>query len=366
MTDRSKAESGATSRQERTEGALVEIRDLRTHFPVREGLFHRVTGFVRAVDQVDLDIMQGETLGVVGESGSGKTTLGKAILGLAPVSGGEIRMAGKPLPPRIGHRSSEVRRAIQVVFQDVSTSLNPRRTIGGTIADPMRVNRAGDRTSRRERVRQLLETVELPPEFAHRYPHELSGGERQRVGVARALALGPRLVILDEPTSSLDVSVQAKIVELLASLQRSMDLTYLLVSHDLALVRTLSTRIAVMYLGRIMELAPTTALFQAPRNPYTMCLLAAIPTVDRGLVDVDRRRMRVLPGEIPNPRNPPSGCVFSTRCPARQTKCAEQAPPLREVAPGHYSRCHFDTFEPRAVVDLPEAGVALPLRSEVT
>ena len=343
---------------EQARPALVEIRDLRTDYPLRGGTFNRVTGFVRAVDGVELDIPDAETVGVVGESGSGKTTLGKAILGLAPVSAGEIRMAGRPLPPRISDRSSEERRAIQAVFQDVGNSLNPRRTVGGTIADPMAVNGLGSRSERRERVAELLETVELPAEFAHRYPHELSGGERQRVGIARALALSPRLLILDEPTSALDVSVQAKLVELLGDLQRRMDLTYVLISHDLALVRTLSTRVAVMYLGRIMELASTETLFQMPRNPYTMCLMTAIPTIDDEVIDADRSRMRVLPGEIPSPSDPPPGCVFSSRCPARQAICMTEAPPLRELSPGHYSRCHFTEFDVDAIADAPDTGFA--------
>ena len=346
--------------------SLLEIEDLRTHYPVREGLFGRVTGVVRAVDGVDLAITQGETVGLVGESGSGKTTLGKAILGLAPVTSGEVRLAGRPLPPLIADRPAELRRSIQVVFQDVSNSVNPRRTIGATIADPMVVNRIGDRRSRAERVGTLLATVELPTEFAHRYPHELSGGERQRVGIARALALDPRLIVLDEPTSSLDVSVQAKIVELLAGLQRELDLTYLLISHDLALVRSLATRIAVMYLGRIMELAPTRTVFAAPRNPYTVCLLTAIPTVETGNLDAERPRMRVLPGDVPSPRNPPPGCVFHTRCPMRQQVCVERAPELREIAPGHFSRCHFDAIEPPAMADPADAEEAMPAPSAVT
>jgi oligopeptide transport system ATP-binding protein len=325
-----------------------------------------VTGTVRAVDGVDLTITQGDTLGLVGESGSGKTTLGKAILGLAPVTTGEIRLVGQPLRPRIGDRSAEVRRSIQVVFQDVSNSVNPRRTIEATIADPMLVNRIGDRQSRAQRVRQLLATVELPTEFAHRYPHELSGGERQRVGIARALSLDPKLLVLDEPTSSLDVSVQAKIVELLGGLQKELDLTYMLISHDLALVRSLATRIAVMYLGRIMELTSTRTLFAAPRNPYTVCLLTAIPAVEGDMLDAEHPRMRVLPGDVPSPRDPPPGCVFHTRCPMRQQVCVERAPELREIASGHFSRCHFDVIEPHLSTASADVGEALPVPSPRT
>ncbi len=332
---------------------LLEVRDLRTHYPVREGLFHRVVGHVRAVDGVTLEIRRGETLGLVGESGSGKTTFGKAILGLAPITSGEIRLNGHVLPAKIGDRPAELRRAVQVVFQDVSNSVNPRRSVGGTIADPMLVNGVGDRSERARRVRRLLETVELPTDFAHRYPHELSGGERQRVGIARALALEPQLMVLDEPTSALDVSVQAKIVELLGDLQRGLGLTFLLISHDLALVRSLATRIGVMYLGRLMELAPTETLFGAPRNPYTFCLLSAVPSVEGDPTDPSRPRMRVLPGDVPSPREPPAGCVFHTRCPAREAVCVERVPELREVAPGHYTRCHFDSFEGSRVPTTP-------------
>jgi oligopeptide/dipeptide ABC transporter ATP-binding protein len=331
---------------------LLEIENLRTHYPVREGVFNQVTGTVRAVDGVDLTIAEGETLGLVGESGSGKTTLAKAILGLAPLTSGEIRLGGRQLPADIGERPAELRRSIQVVFQDVSNSLNPRRTIEASIADPMVVNHIGDRRGRAERVRKLLTTVELPTEFAHRYPHELSGGERQRVGIARALALEPRLLVLDEPTSSLDVSVQAKIVELLAGLQSELNLTYLLVSHDLALVRRLANRIAVLYLGRVMELAPTETLFSAPRNPYTACLLTAIPTVDTATLDAERPRMRVLPGDVASQSgSPAAGCVFQTRCPMRQQICVEQAPELRQLASGDFSRCHFDSVEPELLAE---------------
>ena len=256
---------------------LLEVRGLRTYYPIRDGLFQGVVGSVRALDGVDLTIRAGETFGLVGESGSGKTTLGKAILGLAPVTEGEIRLAERPISPRLGDRQIAERRAIQMVFQDVATSLNPRRTVGATIADPLHVNKIGSRRDRSERTLRLLDMVELPREHAHRYPHELSGGERQRVGVARALAMEPRLIVLDEPTSALDVSVQAKIVDLLAQLQRELGLTYLLISHDLALVKNLATRVAVMYLGHVMEAASARALFAEPRHPYTTCLLTAIP-----------------------------------------------------------------------------------------
>jgi oligopeptide/dipeptide ABC transporter ATP-binding protein len=337
----------STDQADRQSGPLLELRGLQTYYPVQEGLFQRVVGVVRALDGVDLVVQPGETVGLVGESGSGKTTLAKAIMGLAPVTAGEIRLAGQRLPARISDRPVDLRRGVQMVFQDVSTSLNPRRTVGGSIADPLVVNRIGSPRDRRRRVAALLEMVELPTAFANRYPHELSGGERQRVGVARALALAPRLLVLDEPTSALDVSVQAKVVDLLTSLQRQLDLTYILISHDLALVRDLANRVAVMYLGRLMEEAETRPLFETPRNPYTACLLTAVPTLEpagerTAPLDHQRLGLRVLPGEPPSPRNPPSGCVFHPRCPLAQPRCREEAPAFRLLDAGQASRCHFD------------------------
>jgi peptide/nickel transport system ATP-binding protein len=329
---------------------LLDIRGLRTHYPIRAGLLQRVVGSVRALDGVDLAIRAGETFALVGESGSGKTTLGKAILGLAPVTAGEIRLAERPIPPRLGDRQIAERRAIQMVFQDVATSLNPRRTVGATIADPLHVNKIGSPKDRHERVLRLLDMVELPRQHAQRYPHELSGGERQRVGVARALAMEPRLIVLDEPTSALDVSVQAKVVDLLIQLQRELGLTYLLITHDLALVKHLATRVAVMYLGHVMEAASAEAIFAEPHNPYTTCLLNAIPGIEDEVAIPGGRRLRVLPGDVPSPRDPPPGCVFHTRCPMNQPICASQAPTLREVRPGQVSWCHFD------VNDLASAG----------
>jgi len=333
--------------------ALLAIHGLSVQYAVREGLFQRTVGAVRAVEAVDLTIAAGETFGLVGESGSGKSTLAKAVLGLAPVSSGSIHLAGRALPRRIGDRPAELRRAVQIVFQDVSTALNPRRSVGAAIEDPMLINRTLARRDRHARVRRLLEMVELPTDFVGRYPHELSGGERQRVGIARALALEPRLIVLDEPTSSLDVSVQAKVADLLAQLQRTLGLTYLLISHDLALVRNLATRVGVMYLGRLMEVAPAAELFDAPHNPYTACLLTAVPTVDMSGVQQasSGKGLRVLPGDVPSPRNPPSGCVFHTRCPMRQPICAQQEPPLRRVASGWYLRCHFDVQTDAPTVD---------------
>jgi len=334
---------------------LLEVRDLRTYFPVRGGVLNRSHGQVRAIDGVSLTVNQGETYGIVGESGSGKTTLGRAILGLAPVTAGEIRLDGARLPDRAQKRTAALRTAIQPVFQDVSNSLNPRRTVGAIVADPMAVHRVGTRHSRRTRTRELLELVELPGSFAERYPHELSGGERQRVALARALALEPRLIVLDEPTSALDVSVQAKIVELLLSVQRQLGLTYLLISHDLALVRNITDRISVMYLGRIFEEASVAQVFDDPRNPYTACLLTAVPDVDDGSGAV-RPGLRVLPGELPSMRQPITGCAFLSRCPVRADVCATDEPPLRTIGTGHLSLCHFDSYVRDPAVAVAERG----------
>jgi peptide/nickel transport system ATP-binding protein len=322
---------------------LLEVRDLRTYFPLRSGVLNRATGQVRAIEGVSLTVAPGQTYGVVGESGSGKTTLGRAILGLAPITTGEILLDGRRLPDRVERRPAALRTAIQPVFQDVSNSLNPRRTVGATVADPLVVHSVGSHRSRQLRTRELLELVELPRSFADRYPHELSGGERQRVALARALALEPRLIVLDEPTSALDVSVQAKIIELLVSVQRQLGLTYLLISHDLALVRNIADRIGVMYLGRVFEEAAVSQIFEDPRNPYTACLLTAVPGVD-GASEVDKPGVRVLPGELPSMRKQIVGCAFRSRCPVRADICRTEEPPLRPVGTGHRSRCHFDTW----------------------
>lgn len=334
-----------------TDRPLLEVRDLHTHFPLRGGVLNRARGQVRAIDGVSLTVGRGETYGIVGESGSGKTTLGRAILGLAPVTAGEILLDGTRMPDRVEKRPSALRTALQPVFQDVANSLNPRRTVGATVADPMMVHSVGSRRSRHDRTRELLELVELPRSFADRYPHELSGGERQRVALARALALEPRLIVLDEPTSALDVSVQAKIVELLGSVQEQLGLTYLLISHDLALVRNIADRISVMYLGRVFEEASVAQVFEDPRNPYTACLLTAVPGVD-GASDVAKPGIRVLPGELPSMQRQVVGCAFRSRCPVRADVCATAEPPWRLVDGGHHSLCHFDTWTLRP------AGVA--------
>jgi peptide/nickel transport system ATP-binding protein len=325
---------------------LLEIRDLKVHYPIRGGVLNKVQGSIRAIDGISLSINRGETYGLVGESGSGKTTLGRAILGLAPISAGQILFDGESLPERVEKRSKKLRMRIQPVFQDVSNSLNPRRTIHSIVMDPMIANQIADRRACDKKVMDLLEIVELPRAFASRYPHELSGGERQRVGMARALALDPELIVLDEPTSALDVSVQAKIVELLSSIQSQLGLTYLLISHDLALVRNLANRVNVMYLGQSMEEAPVDVMFEEPRNPYTVCLLSAVPDVGGANLDSDRPRLRVLPGDVPSVRKPMIGCSFESRCPVNAVGlCSQEKPPFREVGSLHHSRCHFDSFD---------------------
>jgi oligopeptide/dipeptide ABC transporter ATP-binding protein len=312
---------------------LLEVIALTKHFPVRKGLLGRTTGIVRAVDGVSFSLEEGETLGVVGESGCGKSTLVKSILFLERPTSGEIRFRGRALSM---DDAQQWRRHVQIVFQDPYTSLPPRMTVGDIIADPLRIHKVGDSAFVKQKVTQLLQEVGLNPARAGQYPFQFSGGQRQRIGIARALAIDPALVLLDEAVSALDVSVQAQVLNLLKDLQERHGLTYIFISHDLGVVKYMSDRIAVMYLGKIVERGPAEALYDRPLHPYTRALVSAVPSLRR------RRDERVrLRGEPPKPTNPPSGCSFHPRCPIAQAICSQHEPELTEWLPGRFAACHF-------------------------
>ncbi len=317
---------------------LLEVRGLVKHFPIGGGLFAKPRGAIRAVDGVSFTIRRGETLGLVGESGCGKTTTGRCILQLERPTSGRVIFEGRDLTTLDETALRAVRRRVQVIFQDPYSSLNPRMTVGQIIAEPLAVHRiVTESAARTARVRALLAHVGLLPQHAQRYPHQLSGGQRQRVGIARALAMEPALIVCDEPVSALDVSIQAQIINLLEDLQAEFGLTYLFVAHDLSVVRHISDRVAVMYLGKIVEIADRKALYDDPLHPYTRALLAAVPIPDP---EVEARRERiVLRGEVPSPLSPPAGCVFHPRCPIAVDRCWSQVPELREVKPGHWAAC---------------------------
>lgn len=322
-------------------GTIIDVRDLKMHFPLTQGIvFQRVVGHVRAVDGVSFSIERGKTLGLVGESGSGKTTIGRTIVRLYKPTAGQILFGDQDLASLTGEDLRHVRRRIQMVFQDPFASLNPRFTIGSLIAEPMHIYRVASRDEIRERTLDLLKVVGLRSEYIDRYPHEFSGGQRQRIAVARALSINPELVIADEPVSALDVSIRAQVLNLLQRLQKQFNLTYLFVSHDLSVVRHVADRIAVMYLGKIVELADRDELYQAPKHPYTRALLSAIPIPDP---KIEKRRQRIiLTGDLPSPINIPRGCRFHTRCPMAEAICHE-AEPAFEAKEGreHYAACHF-------------------------
>jgi peptide/nickel transport system ATP-binding protein len=322
--------------------SLLEVRGLEVHFPITEGvLFERKVGAVQAVDGVDLDIERGETLGLVGESGCGKSTVSKAILRLVEPTAGRVQFDGQDVTGLGAQDLRRLRRRMQIIFQDPYSSLDPRQSVGSILSEPIRTHDLEpDGASVDARVRELLEVVGLPAESAGRFPHEFSGGQRQRIGIARALAVRPDLIIADEPVSALDVSIQAQVVNLLEELQEEFGLTYLVVAHDLAVVRHISDRIAVMYLGRIVEVAPSDQLYETPLHPYTIALLSAIPIPDP-TIEVGRQRI-LLTGDLPSPADPPPGCRFHTRCPYRQpTRCHDEVPALRQLGPGHTVACHW-------------------------
>jgi oligopeptide transport system ATP-binding protein len=322
-----------------TNAALVEAKDLYKYFPIYAGLTSRHVADVRAVDGVSFTIQEGETLGLVGESGSGKTTIGRLLLRLLPATNGEIDFEERNILTMNRGDIRRLRRSVQIIFQDPFASLNPRMSIGEIVGEPIRIHGLAKGKDVDDRVRELLGLVGLQPYHANRYPHEFSGGQRQRVGIARALAVQPRFIVCDEPVSALDVSIQAQVINLLEDLQEKFKLTYLFIAHDLSVVRHISTRVAVMYVGKIVELAYRDDLYENPLHPYTQALLSAIPIPDPA---VEKRRKRiVLTGDIPSPVNPPSGCRFHTRCPLAFDRCKTEVPPLREYAPGHFAACHW-------------------------
>jgi oligopeptide/dipeptide ABC transporter ATP-binding protein len=354
------ARPGDNDASERGDSALLEVRDLRVSFPIPRGIFSRQTSrAIRAVDGVTFTISRGETLGLVGESGSGKSTIGRSIAMLQPVSGGSMRLDSIDLGSARGEALRRARRGLGMVFQDPYSSLDPRMTVGSIIAEPLQIHCVGTRNERRERAIEMLGTVGLTPGDANRYPHQFSGGQRQRIAIARALAGSPALVIADEPISALDVSIQAQILNLLESLRQRFGVSYLLIAHNLAAIAHASDRIAVLYLGQLVEVATTTALLIRPMHPYTLALLSAVPIADP---PAERRRRRIfLSGDIPSAADPPAGCVFHTRCwlrdrLGRPERCVTERPQLSAVEPGHATACHFadsikDTAEHREVIE---------------
>ena len=323
-----------------TNNVLMHVKDLVKHFPIHQGIvIQRQVGAVRAVDGISFDVRKGETLGLVGESGCGKSTTGRTVLQLYRPTSGNVVFDGVDLVQLKGDALRKMRRKMQMIFQDPYASLNPRMTISEIVGEPLIVHQVASGKEVEQRVEHLLELVGLSPTFANRFPHEFSGGQRQSIGEARALALQPSFIVCDEPISALDVSIQAQVVNLLEELQTQFNLTYLFIAHDLSMVRHISDRVAVMYLGVIVELASRDEIYLSPLHPYTQALLSAVPIPDP-FAEAQRKRV-ILQGDVPTPTNPPSGCRFRTRCPIAQPMCAESRPEFRELKPGHFVACHF-------------------------
>jgi oligopeptide transport system ATP-binding protein len=321
-------------------GTLVQVRDLKKYFPIHKGaLIQRHVGDIKAVDGVSFDIIKGETLGLVGETGSGKTTIGRTVLRLYEPTEGKVTLDGTDVFSLNPKELSQIRRRTAMIFQDPYASLNPRHTIGTIIAEPLEIHKVAKGKEKEERVTELLQMVGLNQFYVNRYPFEFSGGQRQRIGIARALALHPDLIVCDEPISSLDVSIQAQVVNLLEKLQKQLGLTYLFIAHDLSMVRHISDRMAVMYLGKIVELADRDEIYLRPVHPYTQALMSAVPVPDPDLAE--QRQKIILEGDLPSPANPPKGCNFNTRCPFAKEICIEEEPEYREVKAEHFAACHF-------------------------
>lgn len=316
---------------------LLKVEGLKKYFPVKKGLFGKITGQVKAVDDVSFYVNEGETLGIVGESGCGKSTTGRMLMRLLEPTEGKVTFNGQELTKLSPQEMRKARREIQMVFQDPYASLNPRHTVEKILMEPLIVHNIGDTKSRKKMVRDFLEIVGLSSYHAKRYPHQFSGGQRQRIGIARALMTNPKLIIADEPVSALDVSIQAQVLNLMQKLQRELKLTYIFIAHDLGVVRHISDRVGVMYLGKMVELASSENLYAEPLHPYTKALLSAVPVPDPNFT----REEILLEGDIPSPSNPPSGCTFHTRCPFAMDRCKQQIPQLEEIKPGHYVACHL-------------------------
>jgi len=328
---------------------LLSVRNLKKHFPIMKGVFRRQVGAVRAVDGISFDIRRGETLGLVGESGSGKSTTGRVILQLENATEGQVLFEGVELTETTGNKLRSMRPRMQMIFQDPHASLNPRMNVASIIGEPLSEHNKAKGPDRKKRIEELLSLVGLEPKHANRYPHEFSGGQRQRIGIARAIALNPDFIVADEPIAALDVSIQAQVVNLLEDLQDVLGLTYLFISHDLSMVRHIADRVAVMYLGKIMEMTDVDRLYNNPKHPYTQALLSAVPVPDPA-IEATRERV-ILEGDIPSPANPPPGCPFNTRCPAAQERCVTEVPEWRELEPGWWVACHFAETESAVLID---------------